>query len=174
MGFPLSNFYIIKLLFFDSDFNDEISSLIKFRGALFLLDELNYERSLILAYKSCFIILAYIRLYYRKYVDDIFAIFRSPHHLDKFRNSLNSKHKNIKFFYEKQNNYSQSFLDILISRSKNGFTTSAYHKATFRGVYCNFNSFIRDQYKIGLVFALLFRTFSIACDVSRFHTKSLI
>ena len=38
-------------------------------------------------------------VYYRRYVDDIFALFRSPGHLEKFTNYLNSKHKNIKFTY---------------------------------------------------------------------------
>ena len=72
-------------------------------------------------------------VYYRRYVDDIFALFRSLDHLEKFTNYLNSKHKNIKFTYEKESN--NSFLDILTSRSKNGFKTSVYHKSTFSGVF---------------------------------------
>ena len=82
------------------------------------------------------------------------------------------KHKNIKFTYDKENNNSLLFLDILISRSENGFKTSVYHKATFGRVYSNFNSFIYDQYKIGLIFTLLFIfTFSILSDFSRFHAE---
>ena len=63
-------------------------------------------------------------VYYRKYVDDIFPLFRSPDHLEKFTYYLNSKHKNIKFTYEKESNKPLPFLDILISRSVNGFKTS--------------------------------------------------
>ena len=110
-------------------------------------------------------------VYYRRYVDDIFALFRSPDHLEKFTNYLNLKQKNIKFTYEKKSNNSLSFLDILISRSENCFKTSVYHKPIFSGVYSNFDSFIYDQYKIGLIFTLLFRTFSIVSDFSRFHTE---
>ena len=110
-------------------------------------------------------------VYYRRYVDDIFALFRSPDHLEKFTSYLNSKHKNIKFTYEKESNNSLPFLDILISRSENGFKTSVYHKSTFSGVYSSFNSFIYDQHKISLIFTLLFRTFSIVSDFSRFHTE---
>ena len=110
-------------------------------------------------------------VYYRGHVDDIFALFRSPDHLEKFTNYLNSKHKNIKFTYEKECNNSLPFLDILISRPENGFKTSVYHKPTFSGAYSNFNSFIYDQYKIGLVFTMLFRTFSIVSDFSRFQTE---
>ena len=32
-------------------------------------------------------------VYYRRYVDDIFALFRSPDHLAKFTSDLNLKHK---------------------------------------------------------------------------------
>ena len=111
------------------------------------------------------------RVYYRRCVDDIFALFRSPDHLEKFTNYLNSKHKDIKFTYGKESNNSLPFLDILISRSENGFKTSVYHKPTFSGVYSNFNSFIYDEYKIGLVFTMLFRTFLIVSDFSRFYTE---
>ena len=56
MEFPLSDFCIIKLSFFDSDFNDTNSSLVKWEAALFLLYELKDESalSLILAFRSCF------------------------------------------------------------------------------------------------------------------------
>ena len=107
--------------------------------------------------------------YYRSYVDDIFVLFRSPDHLEKFTNYLNSKDKNIKFTYEKESNNLLSFLDILISRSKNGFKTSVYHKSNFSGVYSNFISFIYNQ--IDLIFTLLFRTFSLVSDFYRFHTE---
>ena len=70
-----------------------------------------------------------------------------------------------------ESNNSLPFLDILISISENGSITSVYHKPTFSGVYSNFISFIYDQYKIGLIFTLLFRTFSIVSDFSRFHTE---
>ena len=110
-------------------------------------------------------------VYYRRYADNIFALFRSRDHLEKFTNYLNSKQKNIKFTYEKESNNSLRFLDILISRSENGFKTSVYHKPTFSGVYSKFNSFVYDQYKICLIFTLLFRTLSIVSDFSRFHVE---
>ena len=53
-------------------------------------------------------------VYYRRNVDDIFAVVRSPNYLEKFTNYSNSKHKKIKFTYEKEINNSLSFLDVLI------------------------------------------------------------
>ena len=94
-------------------------------------------------------------VHYRRYVDDIFLLFRSPEHLEKFTNYLHTKHENIKFTYEKESNNLLPFLDILMSRLENGFKTSVYHKPTFSGVYSNFSSFIYDQYKIGLIFTML-------------------
>ena len=105
--------------------------------------------------------------YYRRYVDDIFVLFRSPDHLEKFKNSspdhlekfkncLNSKRINIRFTCEKKQNNSMPFLDVLITRTSNGFKTSVYHKPTFSGIYSNFNSFISE---VGLIFTLLFRKF---------------
>ena len=46
-----------------------------------------------------------------------------------------------------------------------------YHKPTFSEVYSNFNSFISREYRVGLIFTLLFRTFSIVSDFSRFHIE---
>ena len=74
-------------------------------------------------------------VYYRRYVDDLFALFCSPVHLDKFTDYLNSKHGNIKFTYEKESNNLLPFLNILISRSGNDFKTSVYHKPTFNGIF---------------------------------------
>ena len=57
-----------------------------------------------------------------------------------------------------------SFLDVLITRTSNGFKT-------FSEVYSNFNSFISQECKVGLIFTLLFRKFSIVFNFSRFHSE---
>ena len=98
-------------------------------------------------------------------------MFRSPDHLKKFKNYLNSKHRNIRFTCAKEHNNSIPFLDVLITRTRNGFKTSVYHKPTFSGLYSNFNSFISEEYKVGLIFTLLFRTFSVVSDFSGFHSE---
>ena len=94
-------------------------------------------------------------------VDDIFVLFRSPHHFEKFNKYLNTKHANIKFTCENEFSKSVPSLDVLISRKKEGFTTTVYHKPIFCGVYSNVNSFIADEYKHGLIFTFPFQMFSI-------------
>ena len=110
-------------------------------------------------------------VYYKRYVDDIFVLFRSPHHLEKFYEYLNTKHANIKFTNEKEVNGSLPFLDVLILRNDKGFTTTVYHKPTFSRIYSSFGSFIADEYKHSLIFTLPFRIFSIVLDFSKFHEE---
>ena len=104
----------------------------------------------------------------RHYVDDIFALFPSPDHADKFKEYLSSKHPNIKFSIEKEEDGSLPFLDVNIFRESDKFATNVYRKKTFSGVYTNFKSFILETYKIGLIKSLLFQCFSLCSDFIKF------
>ena len=106
---------------------------------------------------------------YRRYVDGTFLLFRSKHHIEKFRNYLNRQHKNIKFTSETENENSISFLDIKITRVNNKFMTSVYRKPTFSGVFTNFGSFIPKSSKYNLLFTLLHRVFKLCSNFERFH-----
>ena len=103
-------------------------------------------------------------VHYKRYVDDVFLLFKSRDHIANFKNFLNNKHKNINFTVEEEKDNKLSFLDILISRDQNKFITSIYRKSTFSGVYTNFKSFIPTEYKHGLIFSLLFRVFTISMN----------
>ena len=72
--------------------------------------------------------------FYRRYVDDIFLLFDKHDQVKKFLRYMNSRHKNIKFTYEEEQNDSMSFLDIKITREVGKLTTSVYRKKTFSGV----------------------------------------
>ena len=49
---------------------------------------------------------------YRRYVDNVFLLFLSELYITKYLNYMNSKHRNIKFTVEPEENNSLSFLDI--------------------------------------------------------------
>ena len=98
---------------------------------------------------------------YRRYIDDTFLLFRSKHHIEKFRNYLISQHKNTRFTSEIENENPISFLDIKISRDNNKFRTSVYRKPTFSRVSTNFGSLIPKSYKYNLLFTLLHRAFKL-------------
>ena len=75
----------------------------------------------------------------------------------------------MKFPLEKENNL--SFLDINIFREKGKFVTNVYRKKNFSGVFTNFNSFIPEIYKTGLIESLLCRCFNLSSDFMKFHRE---
>ena len=108
---------------------------------------------------------------YKRYVDDVFVLFKSKEHLKLFVNYMNSKHRNIKFTFETEDSNNFSFLDVKIIRQNKRFVTSIFRKATFSGVFTNYDSFISDIYKIGLVRTLRFRFFKICSSMENFHIE---
>ena len=97
---------------------------------------------------------------YKRYVDDIFAVFENLNDASLFLNYLNSRHPNIKFTKEENKNGVLPFLDISISNLES-FNTSVYHKSMYTGLLMNFKSFAPFEYKKRLVSTLLDRTFKI-------------
>ena len=98
--------------------------------------------------------------FFRRYMDDIFLLFDSRNHVKKFLKYMNSRHRNINFTYEEEQNNTLAFLDIKITRGGK-FVTSVYRKKTFSGVYLNYTSLLPIDYKRGLISTLLFRTYSL-------------
>ena len=110
---------------------------------------------------------------YRRYGDDAFLLFSSELHVTKFLNYMNSKHRNIKFTFEQEENDSISFLDIKVFRDNGKFQTSVYRKPTFSGVLTNFESFFPISYKYNLVSTLLRRGFMICSSYRTLHFEIL-
>ena len=82
--------------------------------------------------------------FYRRHIDDIFVLFSSPDHADQFMEYLASKHPNINFSMEKEEEGCLPVLDINIFRENDTLATNVYRKKTFSGVYANFKSFIPE------------------------------
>ena len=108
---------------------------------------------------------------YKRCVDDIFVLFKSKEHLNFFVNYMNSKHRNIKFTFETEDSNSFSFLDVKIARQNKRCVASTFCKATFSGVFTNYDSFISDTYKIGLVHTLLFWFSKICSGMENFNIE---
>ena len=58
----------------------------------------------------------------------------------------------MSFTIETKQNNKMSFLGDIIVREQDKFITSVYRKPTFSGVYTHFNSFLRDTWKIGMIY----------------------
>ena len=72
---------------------------------------------------------------------------------------------------EKETNNTIAFLDVEISRDKNQFIISVYHKPISSGVFSHFDSFIPEGYKFNLVATLIFCCYSICCSMELFHIE---
>ena len=107
----------------------------------------------------------------RRYVDDLFILFSSINHTEKFKEYLSSTLPNINFLSENENDGRLFFLEINIYREKGKFVTNVYWKKTFSGVLTNFSSFIPETYKTDLIKSLLFRCFSLCSDFENFHNE---
>ena len=90
-------------------------------------------------------------LYYRRYVDNSFIVFKSRDHILPFLNYLNSKHTNITFTYKVEKDKCLPFLDVNILFSNGKYSTTVYRKPTFTGLFTNFESYIPITYKRGLI-----------------------
>ena len=108
-------------------------------------------------------------VYYKRYVDDIFVLFKSNEHVKKFHRYLNSRHPNMSFTYETEVDNKMPFLDVEITRHDNKFQTSTYRKPTFSGVYSNYQSYLPVEYKRGLLLTLLYRALTISSSYIDFH-----
>ena len=84
---------------------------------------------------------------------------------------MNSKDKNIEVASETENLNNFSFLDVKISHKNKWFVTSIFRKATFIGFFTNYDSFIFDTCKKGVVSTLLSRFFKICLSIENFHME---
>ena len=115
--------------------------------------------------------LSYAPVFFARYVDDIFVLLRSKEHTARLAEYLSSMHANIRFTYEEESDNVLPFLDVNVYRDADKFASTVHRKVTFSGVYTNFNSFMPDTYKRGLVSTLLHRAFQITSSYISLHEE---
>ena len=77
-------------------------------------------------------------LFYKRYVPDIFCIFKTSEQAGKVLDFLNIRHKNIKFPIEKEQDQKFQFLDVLIPQTSNNRITINYKQSTDTGLLTSF------------------------------------
>ena len=92
---------------------------------------------------------------------------------------MNTRHKNIKFAIEKEQDQKSPFLDVLSTKTDNNRITTNYKKATDTGLLTNYLSLIPTRYKFGLVKTFVDRLYKINNTWTGFHndmekTKSIL
>ena len=110
-------------------------------------------------------------IFYRRYVDDTFVLFRDRDHAGKFLNYMNSQHNSIKFTLEVESNNHLPFLDIDVNRTHDALVTSVYRKPTFTGLGLSFFSSCSLRFKINAINTLLFRAYHICSAYSCMHLE---
>lgn len=100
-------------------------------------------------------------LFYKRYVDDTFVLFQHKEEVNKFHDTINQLHPNLKFTVETEENGKLSFLDVLLEKSTDNFVTSVYRKPTFTGQYIRWDSFCDKRRKVNLILTLTHRALKI-------------
>ena len=108
--------------------------------------------------------------FYRRYVDDIFAVFDSTADRDEFFDILNNQHQNLIFTME-TNKGQLPFLDVSVSISNGKYNTRVYRKPTNTGVMMNFNCEAPTSWKKSLIRCLLLRAFRNSSDFYLFQVE---
>ena len=114
--------------------------------------------------------LEFIPVYYRRYVDVVFCL-RTKHifHYFMYTSILNILILDLQWRKEKR--YTLPFLDVCIKMENAAFTTSMYRKETFSGVYTNYTRHLSNNYKLGLIFTLLHRAYTICYNYNYFYCE---
>ena len=87
-----------------------------------------------------------------RYVDDTFTLFNNKDTALQFLQYLNSRHQNIKFTIEFEQNQEMPFLDVLVQcHPNNSFSTSIHRKKIFTELYTQWDSFTPRKYKVNLI-----------------------
>ena len=112
-------------------------------------------------------------LFYRRYVDDTFVLFRDLSHANLFLNYINSKHDRINFTMECDSDNKLAFLDCKIHRSalSNKFECSVYRKETFSGLGTSYYSFCCFNFKLNGIRTLFSRAYKICSNYSFIHSE---
>ena len=84
----------------------------------------------------------------------------------RFLQYLNTRHPNINFTTEFEENHEIPFLDVRVKRNLNTFTTTVHCKTTFTGLYTKWDSFTPRKYKINLIRTLTYRCLRICSSSS--------
>ena len=99
--------------------------------------------------------------FYTRYVDDIFMIFNSKGDIEPFFNFMNNLHRNIEFTKEEEELCRLPFLDVMVERSINSYTTGQFFKKTDTGLYTTPFSECDSRYRDNLVQGLITRAYRL-------------
>ena len=109
--------------------------------------------------------------FYARYVDDIFCIFQSKHHIRHFINRLHNNSV-LKFTVEHMTENTFNFLDLKLKFNTDGtISTGVFIKPTDKGIYSSYHSYSPEMYKRSLVKTLVLRAIKYSHSWPEFHSE---
>ena len=110
-------------------------------------------------------------IFYKRYVDDIFAIFKATSHVNWYKARF-QRASVLKLTHEKSTDNKFHFLDIDMIIDANGsFHTKVFIKPTDRGLYTNFKSHTPLSYKKAIIKTLVYRAYKCSSNWTFFHAE---
>ena len=105
-------------------------------------------------------------LLWKRQRDDVFILWKksSSFDIEDLRQDLNLIEPRIHFTIELEKDCRLPFLDLDITRKKDGFTTKVYRKETHTNRYINWSSNCSEETLIGTMKTLIFRANQL-CDL---------
>ena len=107
-----------------------------------------------------------------RYVDDTFILWPHQEDVQTLLAHVNSIRPSIQFTMEKEQDNKLPFLNVLVTRTEQGFRSSVYCKPTFTRQYLNFNSHHPYTVKKGIVHCL-HRAKTISSDTDAYQEEMI-
>jgi len=112
---------------------------------------------------------------YKRYVDDTLWFLPADADIPLLMTFMNSRHPNMRFTYETENNNSINFIGVTIthtsSNNLHGYQTSVYRKSTCTGLFTNYNSFTPLIYRLSVFKCLVYRAYHLCSSWNLFHEE---
>ena len=109
-------------------------------------------------------------VFYTRYVDDVFCIFREGTDFQSFLKRLNNLHGNLAFTYE-LGGATLPFLDMNIELKGSSIATNIYRKKTDTGAILNYSSNAPKQWKSALIKWFITRADRLCSDESLYQNE---
>ena len=107
---------------------------------------------------------------YVRYVDDVCIIVDKFDKLVKLKQMFEARSV-LTFTYETEVEKKMPFLDVMIGRKTNKFTTSVHVKSTSGDDCINYDSVCPERYKYGVIKSMLHRAYAICGDWNEFDKE---
>ena len=108
-----------------------------------------------------------------RYVDDTFILWPHQEDVQILLDHVNSIRPSLQPTTEKEQDNKLPFLDVLETRTAQGFRSSVYSKPTFTGQYFNFNSHHPYTVKKGIVRCSQHRAKAISSDTDAYQEEMI-